>query len=1067
MHVALPDENIPEPHWESQIFSQHLACEQCGQGFERLTPHNFSFNSSLGWCSACDGLGTQTGANPTALLKDKKLTLEQGALQLWPNLDNAVSRRMLESMARDTGLALDIAVDQLPLKHRRLIFHGAGERWFDVRADETAADKKAKRSGKLLFRFQYKGLYPALEEASRLSGKLRQRLEQFVDEVECSACGGSRLREDASSVRFQGLTIGEVCRLPLGTLQQKLTSWKLDTRQKRIAGEVIREVRNRVQFLNDVGLEYVSLGRTAATLSNGEAQRIRLASQLGSGLCGVLYVLDEPTIGLHPRDNTRLLKALHRLRDLGNTLLIVEHDREVIDGSDYLCDFGPGAGRGGGNIVAAGTPKQVARRKGSVTGPYLAGRKAIAIPLNRRPADAKKGNWLKIIGARHNNLRNIDVGFPLRTLTAVTGPSGSGKSSLVDEVLFNSLSRTLHRSKAVPGAHDEIQGLELVNKVIRVDQQPLGNSPTSNPATYTGVFEFIRMLFAQLPESKLRGFTPRRYSFNVAGGRCDDCEGNGQICVEMHFLPDVWVTCETCQGSRYNPETLAVKYRGHSISDVLELTCGEAVELFANIPKVRRILQTLCDVGLDYLTLGQSAPTLSGGEAQRVKLAAELSRPDTGQTIYLLDEPTTGLHFDDLRKLLEVLQRLVDLGNTVVVIEHNLDVIKAADWIIDMGPEAGEEGGLVVAQGTPEAIVAEQDAASVLSHTAVALAPVLSAGPLEERALYVPGRIEKKRGELDITEVGKDAQMPWELDGRQWHTESRVDRKGGACRWEGRILGEVVDRIHQLGKFAETNWNARSVVEIAAQKKSDGWFFHAITGETWLLKLKFRVAKGTFDKKQLQSNLPLPTLNEMDELPVYGNEPRVKVRGNRGHWQEVEIRVYNWAEVDQPEFWSFLEEAAASFLKATASIDVAELTPWKVLGQKWHFMRKGFPRGKSVLWDTSVLEHLHEMLRDLVPDGHFIWTNRQLVHLYLQKKDKHPWVSFRTKHPTDVVLALNGPRNGVSLGRISGLGRERDVIPRDESRDTLRILIRQLADLKSSEFEEFLREHLQLARGAE
>jgi excinuclease ABC subunit A len=456
----------------------------------------------------------------------------------------------------------------------------------------------------------------------------------------------------------------------------------------------------------------LTLGRGAPTLSGGEAQRIRLASQVGSGLCGVLYVLDEPTIGLHPRDNKRLIRALEKLRDLGNTLLVVEHDREVVAGADRLLDFGPAAGKHGGRIVAEGTPASVSKKRGSVTGPYLSGKKSIPTPANRRMTTAKDekpstppgGGWLEIIGARHNNLRNVTARIPLGTMTVVTGPSGCGKSSLVDDILYQQLARVLHRARTFPGVHDAIRGIEQINKVIRVDQQPLGNTPTSNPATYTGVFDLIRELFAQLPDAKLRGYAPRRFSFNVPGGRCEACAGAGQLCIEMHFLPDVWVECDTCHGKRYNPETLAVKYHGRSISDVLELSCGEAVKLFENIPRIRRTLQTLCDVGLDYLTLGQSAPTLSGGEAQRVKLAAELSRPDTGRTLYLLDEPTTGLHFDDLAKLLEVLNRLVDLGNTIVVIEHNLDVIKTADHILDLGPEGGVRGGEIVAQGTPEEV---------------------------------------------------------------------------------------------------------------------------------------------------------------------------------------------------------------------------------------------------------------------------------------------------------------------------------------------------------------------------
>ena len=579
-------------------------------------------------------------------------------------------------------------------------------------------------TNRLMFRFQYKGLYPALEEAARLSPAMRGTLEHLIDEVECSACSGSRLSELASAVRLRDRTIDDLCRLPLGKLLAEINAWQPAGNEKKIAGDLLREIRNRVRVLGRCRFGLSELSRPAPTLSGGEAQRIRLASQVGSGLCGVLYVLDEPTIGLHPRDNRRLLTALEKLRDLGNTLLMVEHDREVIAAANQLLDFGPGAGEFGGDIVARGTPEEVAKSRDSVTGPYLSGKKAIPVPTNRRvhgsisgklapgsagrrsakqrrtsrnppaePGASGRGDYLEILGARHNNLRNLNVRIPLGTLTAITGVSGSGKSSLIEDVLYRSLARTLHRSGELPGAHDEIRGVERINKVIRVDQQPLGNTPTSNPATYTGVFDLIRQLFSQLPEAKVRGYSPRRFSFNAPGGRCETCEGNGQKCIEMHFLPDVWVECDVCRGRRYNPETLAVLFHGQSIADVLEMSCGKALKLFENIPKIRRILQTLCDVGLDYLRLGQPAHTLSGGEAQRVKLAAELARPDTGRTLYLLDEPTTGLHFEDLAKLLEVLHRLVDLGNTVVVIEHNLDVIKTADWMIDIGPEAGDAGG--------------------------------------------------------------------------------------------------------------------------------------------------------------------------------------------------------------------------------------------------------------------------------------------------------------------------------------------------------------------------------------
>ncbi|MFT7631477.1 MAG: excinuclease ABC subunit A, partial [Mariniblastus sp.] len=873
LNVSEPAENVPEQHWKNIKHSQHLSCSCCGRSFDTLTPHNFSFNSQLGWCGDCEGIGTQTGADPALIMNDAELSLKQGAISLWPNINARLSQLMLQAWTNGTGIPIDTPFNQLEARHRRMVFYGTGDRWFDV----TDAD------GKMLYSFQYKGVYPTMEEASRLSAQLRQRMQSLIGEVECGSCGGARLRDDSAAVRFRDSTIDGICRMPLGTLASTLKKWKLDKREKKIAGELIREIAGRVDFLNDVGLEYLSLNRTAASLSNGEAQRIRLASQLGSGLCGVLYVLDEPTIGLHPRDNTRLLKALHRLRDLGNTMIVVEHDREVIENSDYVFDFGPKAGSGGGEIVAEGTPDQLGKQKGSVTGPYLSGKKAIPIPSNRRPAltleiPAKKSSKSKVVskqkqpqtmanrtinlaqsldvvGARHNNLKDIEVKFPLETLSVVTGPSGCGKSSLINDILFKALARRLHRSTQTPGAHKGIRGIENVNKVIRVDQTPLGNSPSSNPATYTGVFDSIRDLFAHLPDAKIRGYTARRFSFNVPGGRCEECFGNGHICIEMHFLPDVWVPCEACKGRRYNDETLAVKYEGKNIDDVLKMSCSEAVELFHNIPKIRRVLQTLCDVGLDYLTLGQSAPTLSGGEAQRVKLSAELARPDTGRTMYLLDEPTTGLHFDDLQKLLDVVQRLVDIGNTVVLIEHNLDMIKAADWVIDLGPEAGAGGGQIVVQGTPERIVEyaiEAKAAAgkngqsnpkmPRSWTGEALAPVLESDPYKKRKVYNPATDDRwKKGDMDIEDIGANAKMPWEADGRLWHTKDRVGRVGEPVKWDGEVLGKVVDYIQQHEGFSETDWSERAVVEIAGGKKSQSWFFHTLTGDAWFLKMKFRV----------------------------------------------------------------------------------------------------------------------------------------------------------------------------------------------------------------------------------
>jgi len=1122
LHVAFPAEDVPEPRWRTEVYSQHFACDRCGRSFEALTPHSFSFNSMLGWCTACEGLGTQTGANTAALLRDPKLSLGAGAVALWPEPENKLFREMVAALARQTGVPLDVPFEQLTARHRRIVLHGAGDAWIEV------PPSGAKANAAPHFRFQYKGLYPALEEASRLSTAMRGRLDHLVDVVECSTCSGSRLRDDASAVRFREETIDEVCRKPLGDLLAQFDAWKLTATERKIAGELAREVRNRLQFLVDVGLEYLTINRGAPTLSGGEAQRIRLASQVGSGLTGVLYVLDEPTIGLHPRDNKRLLSALLRLRDLGNTLLMVEHDKEVIASADCLLDFGPMAGEHGGRIVAEGTPAQVSMQKGSVTGPYLSGAKAIPIPTNRRltptvaddtagkPAKAAPkrktgktqkgapassiatdnylqppgGGWLEIIGARHNNLHNVDVRIPLCAFTVVTGVSGSGKSSLVEDVLYNSLARTLHRATTFPAAHDAIRGVERINKVIRVDQQPLGSTPTSNPATYTGVFELIRTLYSELPDAKLRGYAPRRFSFNVPGGRCEKCEGNGQLRIEMHFLPDVWVECDECRGRRYNPETLAVRFHGHSISDVLDLPCGRAVELFRNIPKIRRVLETLCDVGLDYLRLGQSAPTLSGGEAQRVKLAAELARPDTGQTLYLLDEPTTGLHFDDLARLLDVLNRLVELGNTVVVIEHNLDVIKTADWIIDMGPEAGEGGGYVVVAGTPEQVVAHSVAATAAaaarsgkrktkketaagaelhrSHTGEMLAPVLATDPHQERLPFDFDAAHARRTEdLDIEEVGSDVQMPWQADGRGWHTRDRVGRNGKPCMWEGEALARIVDRIQELGKFAPTNWNNRSIVEITGEKKSDGWFMHAVTGDPWLLQLKFRVAKKSFQRDELIARLDLKPLNEIPELPVYGNDPRVKCKNLRGPWQEVQLRVHWLSEIDRPEFWTFLEESVKAFAKFTnqAKQHPEDIMPWKVLGQKWHLARKGFPPGKRIDWDVEVLEDLCELLSETAPGAQFLWNNQQVVHVCAAGGGE-PWATIHTKRLTAVELSLAGPKNRFALGGIANLGNSRELQSDRADKDLVKLKFIDSDEVDSPELADFLLEHFTAATEA-
>ena len=711
MQIAVADEEREEPLWKTETHSQHLVCGCCGRSFTELTPHHFSFNTAVGWCPQCEGLGTQTGTNPAALVNSTGKTLAEGAAVLWPELHQSVSGWMLKALSRHTGIPIDVPFDTLTVSQRRVLFRGTGAHWIEVRESDKADEGTQKNSKTVLFRYQFKGFYPALDEASRLTPGLRGKLEQFTAEIDCSVCDGSRLTDEAAAVRFRGHTIADLVHMPLDRLHEEAKSWKFDRRERKIAGELVREIRARVGFLLDVGLNYLTIHRGASTLSGGEAQRIRLAAQLGSGLCGVLYVLDEPTIGLHPRDNQRLIGALHRLRDLGNTLLVVEHDREVIDSSDYLCDFGPRAGRHGGRIIAQGDPRDVTPYRDSVTAGYIDGTKKISVPTARRPVYSSAGtplvDFIKVLGATENNLQSVDLELPLGVFTAITGPSGSGKSSLIEQILYPALARRLHRSRTRPGRHEKIEGLRFVDKVIRVDQSPLGNTPSSNPATYTGVFDLIRQLFASIPLAAERRYTARTFSFNVSGGRCETCEGSGQLKIEMHFLPDVWVPCEECHSRRYNEDVLEVKLHGKSIADVLEMQCGEATELFANYPRILRTLQTLCDVGLEYVTLGQSAPTLSGGEAQRVKLAAELSRPMTGSTLYLLDEPTTGLHFDDIEKLLNVMQQLVEMGNSVVVIEHNLDVIKCADWIVDMGPGAGVNGGQVVFAGTPEDLAAQ------------------------------------------------------------------------------------------------------------------------------------------------------------------------------------------------------------------------------------------------------------------------------------------------------------------------------------------------------------------------
>jgi excinuclease ABC subunit A len=1073
VRVALCDDDVPEPRWTVLTHSRHFACDRCGRSFEPLSPHHFSFNSPLGWCPGCEGLGVERGTNPDALVTDPTVSLVRGALALWPDLRRPPAMAMLQALCRHASIPIDAPIHSLTTHHRRILFHGTGDEWISV----------PEGIGHSAFKFQFKGLYPALEEASRLAVSYRMNLEHLIDEVGCTVCGGSRLRDDAAAVRFRGRTLQDLCQLPLSALSAEADSWTLSGPERKVAGELLKEIRDRLSFLVDVGLDYVTLSRSAPSLSGGEAQRIRLASQVGSGLTGVLYVLDEPTIGLHPRDNARLVSALERLRDLGNTLILVEHDREVLSRADRLLDFGPGAGDLGGRIVASGSPQEVGRQPESVTGPFLAGTKVIPVPAERRPVGART-EWIEVVGARHNNLRDVTVAFPLGTLTAVTGVSGSGKSSLVDDVLYKALARVLHRASDLPGPHKAVHGIDLINKVIKVDQQPLGNTPTSNPATYTGVFELIRELYAQLPEAKVCGYTARRFSFNVAGGRCERCEGNGQIRVEMHFLPDVWILCEDCRGRRYNPETLSVTFKGASIADVLDMSCDQALKHFENISSIRRVVATLCDVGLGYVKLGQPAPTLSGGEAQRVKLAAQLSRPDTGKTLYLLDEPTTGLHFEDLVRLLDVLNRLVDLGNTVLVIEHNLDVIKTADWVIDMGPEAGEGGGRVVVAGTPEDLVAYGSSNRLRpaarprksgraspssarqepkppSHTGRALAPVLDAAPrVRRRTVTEDHRHSDQVRRLDVVELGEEVSLPWETDGRKWHTKDRISRNGAKCRWDGRILARIVDHIQEHEGFSPTHWAERSRVEISSARKADGWFFHALTSHEWLLDLKFRVARQTFRRESLLARLALRPLNELPDLPVYGHEPRVSCKQLRGPWQEIQLRVYSLEEIDHREFWKFLDEAIAGFLRLAvkAKSQPEEFAPWKLLGRKWHQSRKGFPPGKRIAWELDLLDELCDSLAEAAPGGQFLWNNQQLVH-YIPKGQSEPWATLYTKRPAALELVLTVPKGTVTQGRIAGLGREPELTGEHPDRDVVKIRFLNHDDLEKGDLHVFLREH--------
>ncbi len=698
---------------ETVRFSEKLACTHCGISFSELAPRDFSFNSPYGACPVCTGLGTRFEVDPDLVVPNPDLSLADGALAPWGGLRFKYFERLIKGVAELGGFDVATPWRKLRAKDRRLVLYGVEKKSVPV--------KYRNRYGRVkTYETTYNGIVEWLErKRNEAEGDwTREQAEQYMREVECHACQGRRLKPEVLAVKIAGRSIADVSSLTIDEALAFFRDAELSERDQAIARQVVKEINERLGFLMDVGLDYLTLSRASATLSGGEAQRIRLASQIGSHLVGVLYVLDEPSIGLHQRDNQRLIATLERLRDLGNSVIVVEHDEETIRAADFVVDIGPGAGEYGGRVVHAGSYASLLANDESVTGQYLAGIRRVAVPAQRRP---RSGGVVTVHGARANNLRDVTVDFPLGQFIAVTGVSGSGKSSLVNGVLLTVLEREINGARTSPLAHDRVSGLEQVDKVVAVDQQPIGRTPRSNPATYTGVFDKIRRLFSEVPEARARGYQPGRFSFNVKGGRCETCAGDGTIKIEMHFLPDVYVNCEACNGARYNRETLEILYRGRSISDVLQMPIDEALTFFERQPAIARHIQSLVDVGLGYVRLGQPAPTLSGGEAQRVKLAAELARRPTGHTFYVLDEPTTGLHFDDVQRLLAVLHRLVDQGNTVLVIEHNLDVIKTADWVIDLGPEGGRRGGEVVGEGTPE------DVARLDTATGMVLRPVLEA----------------------------------------------------------------------------------------------------------------------------------------------------------------------------------------------------------------------------------------------------------------------------------------------------------------------------------------------------
>ena len=1064
-------------------FSQHRSCTSCGRSFEELTPHHFSFNTRIGWCESCEGLGVQHGANPAAIVVHPTRSIVDGAIAGWGVLRGTSTLHILASaLAGHLGFDVDARWDHLTPMQQLAFLQGCGDEWIEVRGASEPGAQATDPSGSLAgLRFQWHGFFPAIHRATLASAAYRERLAELVTDVPCEACAGSRLRPDAAAVRVGGETLHEICLRPLDQALAWFQKLRLDPRDRKIAGELLHEVTSRLRFLVDVGLDYLTLHRTAATLSGGEAQRIQLAAQIGTGLTGVLYVLDEPTIGLHPRDNARLIGALRRLRDLGNTLLLVEHDREVIDSADHVLDFGPGAGDFGGRITAAADPRRLRGLRASLTGKYLSGKETIPVPSNRRPVASpprddlvalpddeppqqsrdRKGavrsltaaamterhnRWLIVHGARQHNLKEIDVAFPLSRFTCVTGVSGSGKSTLVSDILYNALAARIHRANLVPGGHERITGIEYIDKVINVDQTPIGNSPTSNPATYTGVFDAVRDLYAALPLSKIRGYTANRFSFNRAGGRCEVCQGMGQKCIEMHFLPDVWIECDSCRGSRFVPETLEVHFRSKSIADVLSMRISEAVALFENVPRVRRMLQTLDDVGVGYMQLGQSAPTLSGGEAQRVKLAAELGRPSTGKTLYILDEPTTGLHFEDLKKLLAVLHRLVDLGNSVICVEHNLDVIKTADWVIDLGPGAGDAGGYIVAEGTPETVSSTSQ-----SHTGAALGPVLTLGPLVHRQVYDPRRQTRLVSSLHTTlDFGEQVKMPWELDGCKWHTVDHCDAKGEPAQWDGKVLLWIAEAIESLGDFAPTDWNHRTRIEIKAAN-TPLWFAHVLTGFKDLLEVAIRVPTSTFYEPKLGAMLDIRTLDERSDLPIYGQWSRLRVRTLSTGWDDIRLSLHDFKDVHKTPFRAFLRAAVAAYFRGIGELqrEPGRRQPWKSMGQEWHLSQESMSQRQTPQWKPALLLALIGRFKSVQPGLELDWSGKTAVLLKTTDRPAY-YGKIVTNMGRGLRVELRAPQNVVTPAQMDRLGEDAEIRPRGKD-DWIIFWVRSLSDMDSGQ----------------